>query len=195
MFLSHSGAQKDFVEQLCVDLQRRDRYPFFDKLRSSLPIGERFPKRIFDAIEQCHVGVVVLSEEFFMSKWPMLELHAMVKKYKKPKSRMTIIPVFYLISVDDMKDSKKRKQWMSKWKELALKDKRIHVQDWIECSKVLESIKGLMKESMDDVKFREEIVKVICQKVPSETRWDDSHVQGRLRICEVGDGNNIAENV
>ena len=86
MFLSHSGAQKDFVEQLCVDLQRWDRYPFFDKLRSSLPIGERFPKRIFDAIEQCPVGVVVLSEEFFMSKWPMLELHAMVKKHKESKS-------------------------------------------------------------------------------------------------------------
>ena len=32
VFLSHSGAQKDFVEQLCVDLQRLDRYPFIDKL-------------------------------------------------------------------------------------------------------------------------------------------------------------------
>ena len=194
MFLSHSGAQKDFVEQLCVDLQRWDRYAFFDKLRSSLPIGERFPKRIFDAIEQCHVGVVVLSEEFFMSKWPMLELHAMVKKYKK--SQMIIIPVFYLISIDDLKDSKKRKRWISKWKELVALDKCIQVEEWIECLRILESINGLvMKEGMGDVKFREEIVNEVCGKVPSETRWDDSHVHGRLRSCEVGDCSNIAKNV
>jgi hypothetical protein len=64
VFLSHSGAQKDFVEHLCVDLERCDRYPFFDKRRNSFRIGEKFPKLIFDAIEQCWVAVVVLSESF-----------------------------------------------------------------------------------------------------------------------------------
>lgn len=34
IFLSHSGAQKNFVEQLCEDLQRAKQSPFFDK---SLP--------------------------------------------------------------------------------------------------------------------------------------------------------------
>ena len=109
---------------------------------------------------------------------------------------MTIIPVFYLISVDDMKDSKKRKRWISKWKELAGKDKRIDVEEWIEFIRILESIHGLvMEEGMGDVKFREEIVKEVCGKIPCETRWDDSRVQGRLRICEVGDGSSIAKNV
>ncbi|KAG0620243.1 hypothetical protein M758_4G201100 [Ceratodon purpureus] len=64
IFLSHSGAQKDFVEQLCIDLEGCDRYPFFDKRQCSLPIGEEFPKLIFDAIRQCQVGVVILSEDF-----------------------------------------------------------------------------------------------------------------------------------
>ena len=69
------------MEQLCVDLERYDRYLFFDKLCNSLPIGEKFPKLIFDAIEQCEVGVLILSKEIFIkSKWPMLELDAMVKK-------------------------------------------------------------------------------------------------------------------
>ena len=126
----------------------------------------------------------------------MLELHAMVKKYEKSKSRMTIILAFYLLSVDDMKDSKKRKRWISKWRELACKDKSIHVEEWIECLRILESITGLvMKEGTGDVKFREEIVKEVCGKVPFETRWDDSHVQGRLRICEVSDGSKIVKNV
>lgn len=66
MFLNHIGAQKSFVEQLCVDLERCDRYPFFDTRRYSLPYGENFPNLIFEAIEHCEVGVVILSEEYFI---------------------------------------------------------------------------------------------------------------------------------
>jgi hypothetical protein len=64
IFLSHSGAQKNFVADLYADLMRCDRHPFFDRSRSSLPIGDKFPNLIFEAIEQCEVGVVVLFEEF-----------------------------------------------------------------------------------------------------------------------------------
>ena len=187
VFLSHSGAQKDFVEQLCVDLQRYDRYPFFDKLQSSLPIGENFPKLIFDAIDQCQVGVLVLSKEFFMNKWPMLELNAMVKQYQKPNSRMKIIPLFYYISLADLKDLGNQSRWMLQWEKWASDDKRIDVEEWKKSLRILESIKGLMmKEGMGDVKFREEIVREICGIVPRETRWDDSHIQGRSRCCKVG---------
>ncbi|KAG0554019.1 hypothetical protein KC19_12G056800 [Ceratodon purpureus] len=187
IFLSHSGAQKDFVEQLCVDLERCDRYPFFDKRRSSLPIGEKFPKLIFDAIEQCHVGVVVLSKEFFTkSKWPMLELNAMVKESKKPSSRIKIIPIYYLISIEDFKDIKIQKQWISHWQKWSKKDIRIKVEEWKDALKVLASINGLlMKGGCCDVQFREEIVMEVCGLVSSETRWDDSHVQGRSRSCKV----------
>jgi len=41
VFLSHSGVQKNFVEQLCVDLQRAQQSPFFDK---HLPRGEAFAR-------------------------------------------------------------------------------------------------------------------------------------------------------
>jgi hypothetical protein len=168
VFLSHSGAQKDFVEQLCVDLQRYDRYPFFDKLQSSLPIGEKFPKLIFDAIDQCQVGVLVLSAEFFMkTKWPMLELNAMVKEFEKPNSRLRIIPLFYCISLADFKDLGNQSQWMSQWKKWAGNDKCIDVEEWKKSLRTLESINGLMmKEGMGDVKFREEIVREICGIIP-----------------------------
>ena len=42
VFLSHSGSQKAFVEHLCVQLEGCYRFPFFDKRRESLPIGENF---------------------------------------------------------------------------------------------------------------------------------------------------------
>ncbi|KAG0553984.1 hypothetical protein KC19_12G053800 [Ceratodon purpureus] len=187
VFLSHCGAQKDFVEQLCVDLERCDRYPFFDKRRSSLPIGEKFPKFIFDAIEQCRVGVVVLSKEFFTkSKWPMLELNAMVKESKKLSSRIKIIPIFYLISVAEFKDIEIQKQWIIQWQKWSEKDNRIKVEEWKDALKVLATIHSLViKKGCGDVQFREEIVMEVCGLVTPETRWDDSHVQGRSRSCEV----------
>ncbi|KAG0590564.1 hypothetical protein KC19_1G109900 [Ceratodon purpureus] len=95
VFLSHSGAQKAFVEHLCLELEAHCRYPFFDKRHNSLPIGENFPQHIFDAIQQCYVGVVILSEEFFTSKWPMMELMAMVEEIGKRKSNLKIFPVFF----------------------------------------------------------------------------------------------------
>lgn len=82
------------MEQLPGDLERHDQYPFFDKLRINLAIGKKFPKLIFGAIKECHVchvGVVVVVEEVFMSKWSMLELHAMVKKFEEPYAKITIV--------------------------------------------------------------------------------------------------------
>ncbi|KAG0554037.1 hypothetical protein KC19_12G058600 [Ceratodon purpureus] len=187
IFLSHSGAQKDFVDQLCVDLERRDRYPFFDKRRDSLPIGEKFPKMIFDAIEQCRVGVVVLSKEFFTrSKWPMLELNAMVKEFEKDSSRISIIPIFYLISLEEFKDIDIQNQWTVQWEKWSEEDIRVNVEEWKNALKVLASINSLVsKRGCGDVQFREEIVMEVCGVVTPQTRWDDSHVQGRSRNCKV----------
>ncbi|KAG0598288.1 hypothetical protein M758_12G061400 [Ceratodon purpureus] len=187
VFLSHSGVQKDFVEQLCVDLERCDRFPFFDKLQSSIPIGEKFPKLIFDAIEQCQVGVVILSEDFFMkSKWPMLELNAMIKKLARHNSRITIIPVFYQISIEAFKNTKNHSRWILQWKKWASIDKRINVEEWKEVLRVMEAINSIVaKKGISDVSLREVIVAEICRLVPLETRYDNSHIQGCSRICKV----------
>ncbi|KAG0554032.1 hypothetical protein KC19_12G058100 [Ceratodon purpureus] len=187
VFLSHSGAQKDFVEQLCVDLERCDRFPFFDKLQSSIPVGEKFPKLIFDAIEQCQVGVVILSEDFFMkSKWPMLELNAMIKKLERHNSRITIIPLFYQISIEAFKNPKNHSRWILQWKKWASIDKRINVEEWKKVLRVMKTITSIVAEKgISDVSLREGIVAEICRLVPSETRYDNSHIQGCSRICKV----------
>lgn len=186
VFLSHSGAQKDFVEQLCKDLESYGRYPFFDKCQFSLPIGEKFPKLIFDAIEQCQVGVVILSEEFVMSKWPMLELNAVVKELEKRESTMTIILVFDLVSVDALKVPENLHRWERRWKQFALNDDRINVEEWKKALGRLGPISRIVKrEGYVDVQLREEIVMEVCKKVAMQLRWDDSHVQGWACICEV----------
>ncbi|KAG0580767.1 hypothetical protein KC19_4G197800 [Ceratodon purpureus] len=179
IFLSHSGAQKDFVEQLCIDLEGCDRYPFFDKRQCSLPIVEEFPKRIFDAIRQCQVGVVILSEDFFMkTKWPMLELVAMVKEMNMDREfGCKIIPVFYSISLEEYCDPKSHGRWIKQWETWAKYDKRINIEEWKNALRVLRRINSVIKnQGRNEVKCRKEIVEAISHLVLPEIRWDDSHV-------------------
>ncbi|KAG0598294.1 hypothetical protein M758_12G062000 [Ceratodon purpureus] len=114
----------------------------------------------------------------------MLELNAMVKESKKDSSRITIIPLFYLISIDEFKDIKIQNQWIVQWEKWYEEDNRIKVEEWKDALKVLASINGLERDC-GDVKFREKIVTEVCALVSLETRWDDSHIQGRSRSCKI----------
>ena len=186
VFLSHSGAQKGFVEQLDVDLRRCDRYPFFDKDRGSLPVAEPFPPLIFEAIRHCRLGVVILSDEFLSSKWPMLELAEMVQTMEREPHQMKIMPIFLGISCDDLGSEKKLGDWKAKWCAFAASDTRIATLEWERALKSLRSINGLkFNQAMGEVKFREEIVKEICKIVAPFHTWDDSHVQGKMRLNKV----------
>ncbi|KAG0613627.1 hypothetical protein M758_6G117300 [Ceratodon purpureus] len=181
VFLCHSGAQKGFVEQLDKDLRSVDRHPFFDKDRDSLPIGDNFPNLIFRAIDQCQVGVVVLTNEFFMrSHWPMFEVVRMVECGRK------IMPIFLGISPGDLSNEEKLGEWKSKWEEWAKCNKRIDVPKWDTTLRSLRPLNGLVYNcEVGEVKFREEIVKEICKIVPAFHVWDNSHVQGRSRLSKV----------
>ena len=186
MFLSHSGIQKSFVEQLCLDVERSDRVPFFDKRRESLPIGEHFPNIIFQSIQQCQVGVVVLSKDFFScTKWPMLELVAMVK-LKLQNSNFKIIPIFLGISHSQCRDETNHKKWLVLWDGWARQDDRIDIQEWKKALEVFGPTNGISCNDLDEVTCRKEIVEAICKIIPPESSiWDDSHVQGRIWICKV----------
>lgn len=184
IFLSHSGAQKNFVEQLCVDLERCDRHPFFDKHWDSLPKGKEFPPLIFEAIQQCQVGVVILSQEYFTrTKWPMLELVAMSKRKEKG---FIILPIFLNISHAQCQDPLKHAEWFKIWKKWAMLDKRIKIEEWIQALALFNATTAFIyKDGMSKVKFREHILKAICIYVHPKTKWDDSNVKGRIRFCKV----------
>lgn len=68
IFLSHSGHEKPFVVQLNKDLREKKHRPFFDQSPDSLPKAEEFETKIFQAAEQCRLGVVVVSEGYLTSK-------------------------------------------------------------------------------------------------------------------------------
>ncbi|KAG0627867.1 hypothetical protein M758_2G234200 [Ceratodon purpureus] len=190
VFLSHSGFQKGFVEHLCEELEGCYRFPFFDKRRESLPIGEDFSRHIFDAIRQCDVGVVILSDEFITSKWPMMELVAMhervLDEVEKGKSNFKVIPVFLRTSPKDLDDYDKCNQWLSCWQKLAKDNpKRVQIEKWGVALKYLRKLNGVVYERFGEVKLVKEIVDEICKVVPAEIKMEDSHIQGRSRICNI----------
>ena len=186
IFLSHSGAQNEFVEQLCVELESRLRFPFFDKRPSSLPKGERFPDLIKAAVAQCKMMVVVVSNEYFTSKWPMIELNGFMQATKKDKN-LKILPLFYGLNVEEFSDSRRHKKWFKKWETMAKADARIKVAEWKESLKLFGAFNGLVYErhSKEVVAYRKEIVSNICKSIPSNIKYDESHVQGRSKLCQV----------
>jgi len=169
IFLSHSGAQKNFVEQLCEDLERAKMSAFFDRRPESLPKGEVFAPHIFQAADQCDLAVVVVSEDYFSrGKWPMLELCAFVKS-SKPK---VILPLFFGLSFRDFSNPERRKLWFETWQAWAEADARIRVEDWKMALKELDRRNGLhYVEVLGEVDFRKDVVRAayaITQKILQE---------------------------
>lgn len=186
VFLSHSGEQKAFVERLCMALKGWFLYPFFDKRDHSLPIGDNFADKIFDAIKECHVGVVILSKKFFTSKWPMMELVAMVDEAEKRKGSFKIIPVFYNISTEEINDRENRRQWLLGWQKMAIEKPRgVEVARWQAALDFICPINGLKYDGVSELRLEKAIVDVICELIPPEIRSDDTHIQGRDRLCKV----------
>ncbi|KAG0556582.1 hypothetical protein KC19_11G064700 [Ceratodon purpureus] len=186
IFLSHSGAQKDFVEQLCEDLERFHHFPFFDKCEDSLPKGERFPELIFQAAKQCRVAVVVVSEEFFTrTKWPMLELDAFVKAQKKRNGYPRILPLFFKLSRAQCRESARRELWLKVWRGWARVDSKIVVEDWVDALNVFGPSNGLEYKSEGEVSYRRAARSTIIRLVPPDLQFDTTSYQGSERFCKV----------
>lgn len=185
IFLSHSGAQKDFVDQLCVDLERVSYIPFFDRRHASLEKGATFPDRIFDAIRKCRLFVVVLSEDFFTkTKWPMMELAAAVAAQSE-NPNLKLLPLFFKISVPEFKAEERRADWFKCWTDWASETSRIDVTKWKEALKVVEVWNGIpFPADMGEVEYRKVIVETVCRICPNSV-FDVSRVVGRERFCQV----------
>ncbi|GLJ38303.1 hypothetical protein SUGI_0779960 [Cryptomeria japonica] len=180
IFLCHSGAQKNFTEQLWVDLQDQNRHAFMDI--HSLPDGECFQNYIYEAAAKCQVGVFVLSEEFFSkSIWPMHELQTFLQKNSGENHRL--LPLFFGISPDHLKDPENERRWVRIWEDWATKDERVDVSFWRYALRVLKSHNGVVfQQGMREVEYRRMIVQCICEIVPHYFTADLSYVQGGDRI-------------
>lgn len=175
------------MEQLCVDLENAGYSPFFDRRPDSLPKGERFPELIFEAAQKCLVAVVVLSQEFFISKWPMLELVAFVKAKKTVNPNLKILPLFYNLRAKDFKDQQIRKDVISLAENHAIVDGRINPQEWKDSIDVLESTNGedFTNFGGSEVAYRRAIVASICKMCKPNVQFDLSSMEGKDRMCNV----------
>ncbi|KAG0568920.1 hypothetical protein KC19_6G051900 [Ceratodon purpureus] len=174
IFLSHSGAQKYFVENLCKALEDHHRFPFLDIRPRCLPKGERFPQHIFKAAQQCSLAVVVVSEEYFTSKWPMIELVEFVRARKSGRNpNLKILPLFLGLTVSEFGDQKRQEGWFRKWAEWAEEDPvmRINSAEWKEALKEVKAFNGMQ--------FHQE------QLISPDVKRYDAHVQGGSNIVEV----------
>lgn len=187
IFISYSGAQRPFAEQLCEDLENAGYFPFFDRRPESLPKGEKFPDLIKEAASQCHLAVVVLSMDYLLSKWPMIELITFVRTITLADcegANLKILPLFYKVEVEVLK--REHDRIVSVWEERAKKDKRLH--DPSHCGEALRfiaSINGEVFARVSELVYRREVVASVCKLIPPDVRFDVSAMQGRDRLCDV----------
>ncbi|KAG0622823.1 hypothetical protein M758_3G126300 [Ceratodon purpureus] len=197
IFLSHSGVEKNFVEQLCVDLEGTGySFPFFDQRNHSLPKGKDFAALISEAAKLCHVAVVVLSETFLTSKWPMIELGKFHEAKNSENSSLNILPLFFKLSIEDLDEQSISERWIPKWQEYASTDKRIDVNLWRDAVLALPKVNGLVFEEpwtrhksstgiRSEVEYRTAIVRAILRLSSPDLLYGSSeNMVGYNRLCQ-----------
>jgi len=128
IFISHAGGQDGTEKIFAISLHdRMKEYRwslstlsnitfFFDK--DHIGYGEIISKRILRELARFDVGVVVVTEAFFKAKWPMTELIAFVEaQMNDPTDRIRLLPLFYELTPEHLKDHLTRKTWEPYWEE------------------------------------------------------------------------------
>lgn len=188
IFLSHSGRQKAFVEQLYKDFESEGQYPFFDVTSHSLPKGEKFPPRVFKAARECKVAVIILTEDFLTTKWPMMELITFVDAQKTINPRLKLLPVLYnRLSFEDLQVDRWKKEWI-KLENLSSHGRDLsNILTLKKCAEALKTLRKVnaLKDYKSDVELRMAIVKDTIKLLPEKPDTDMKEIQGADRLCEV----------
>ena len=187
VFLSHSGKDKAFVSHLDHRLRSVHHYPFFDVREDSLPLGDKFADIIFQASKQCRLAIVVVSDDYFKSKWPMLELASFVEAKDGVNREMKILPLFYRLTIVEFKDPERQRLWFEKWEMLKESDERVDISSWENALRVLGGQNGAVYcgtgQTEDD--YIESVVGLVFRSVPPDVLYDGSHVKGGTHLREV----------
>lgn len=179
IFLSHSGRQKPFVEHLYDALQRVNYTVFFDQ--HSLPKASSFPLHIKRAAQGCELGVIVLSDDFLTSKWPLLELEMLVLGRGLDAK---VLPLFYKLRPEDLKSPKNLSEsWRPVWEKI--RDGK-HADQWENAVRALGSFNGLVfQQGTSEAAYIKEVVHCICGLVRCPIPYDLSLIQGHQRLAKV----------
>jgi hypothetical protein len=136
------------------------------------------------------MAVVVVSEEYFMSKWPMVELNAFVQvRRQNSTKKLQILPLFYGLLISEFREEERREKWYVQWESFVEDDVQgqIKMDEWKDALRELGSFNGISYnwELKEIVAYENDIVSNICHSIHPDIKWDDSHVQGKSNICEV----------
>ena len=171
------------MEQLYHDLKGMKQHAFFDQDSDCLPKTTKFGPEILEAATRCRVGVVVVSEGYLTSKWPMLELSKFVE------SKVELFPLFFKLSPSDLKGTEVETRWKRSWREMVERGevKEEVLELWSKAVKELRSSNGLEygKFSNSEYNYRAAVVKEICRLLPPKLEWSTSDIQGCDHLCMV----------
>eukprot|EP00250_Pteridium_aquilinum_P020667 c24905_g1_i1 orf=336-3284(+) len=183
IYLSHSRFQRGFAKELYKELNQNFS-TFIDITLHSLSPGENWPKRILDAACTCKLAVVILSEEFVCSMWPMIELSVFVDAMP---SGVRILPLFFKLSPSDLNNESNLTRWVTSWELFAKQDSRIVVSKWKEALRILGLQNGLIFDAATEgeLAYSYRIVASISQIIPSAIKYDTHYVHGKDRLCKV----------
>jgi len=97
VFISHASEDKEsFVLQLAESLISSGVQVWFDK--TELTIGDSLRVKIDEGLSRSRWGIVVLSPNFFIKKWPPLELDGLVSK--EVLGTKVILPIWHNIDYE-----------------------------------------------------------------------------------------------
>lgn len=109
IFISHCSEDKGFVKDLKYELERADWDTFCD---IDIEAGEQRLDRVRSEVNICGVAMFVISEEFVMSEFAMLQLCLFLDRASNKK----LIPLFYRLSHKKLRWSDNIEEWSKLWK-------------------------------------------------------------------------------
>ena len=102
VFISHATADKEpFVDSLRAGLRRLNINVWYDA--DEIDWGDNLKAKIFNGLDKCRFGIVVISSEFLGRAWTEMELNELLQRQDK-SGQKTILPLLYNLTVDEMKN-------------------------------------------------------------------------------------------
>lgn len=190
IFVSSSTTQDWFVAQLCEDLRRRNRVPFFEAQDARMSTSN------IEEYEFCHpdiakfkMVVVVVSEEYCTSSCKLTQLHHIMKA-SVTNENLKILPLFFGLNVDEI--CNRQEGWFKVLEETTTFNASWpnKLDDWKQSLKLILGFNGLVYNQDSKleglVAYRKEIVSNICKVVPpTMSHLDELCFHERSQLCKV----------
>ena len=101
VFLSFRGTdtRKNFTDHLYTALKQNGIFTFRDD--EKLERGKTIDSELMKAIEESKIAIVILSKDYALSSWCLIELAKIIECMKK--TRLIVLPVFHYVDPSDVR--------------------------------------------------------------------------------------------